>query len=203
MATVVSLFRNYEDANRAVKALEEAGFKRDSFSVLARNSIVDESDTGGDAKEVAGSVGVGALGGGVVGGLLGLLAGVGAIAIPGIGPAIAVGAFSAVLGTTVGAASVGAAVGGILGAMTKLSVTEEDAHLYAEGVKRGGVLITVETEGEAATTAAATAQDIMKKAGAVDLGELRTQLQQTGWERFNESDNSTSNSESGNRPANG
>ena len=186
METVVGLFRRFEDADEAITALENAGFNREAMSLLARNQVIDEIPRDRTAKEVAESAGVGAVGGGMVGGLLGLLAGLGAIAIPGIGPAIAVGA----LATALGGAGVGAAVGGILGAMTALSIPEEEAHIYAEGVRRGNILVTVQAAEEAQVD---TARSIMKNANAVDIETLRRELYKSGWQQFDETQPPDSN----------
>src|SRR5947207_11774476 len=88
---------------------------------------------------MGGAAATGAGVGAVVGGLGGLLLGLGALAIPGIGPIIAAGPLVAALG----GAAAGAAVGGLIGALTKMGVPEEEAHIYAEGVRRGGTLVTV------------------------------------------------------------
>src|SRR5690606_35972455 len=118
--TVVGLFDTYEKADRAVRDLEQAGFQRDRVSVVARNEVVPQNiySEETDAKDVAGSSGTGALMGGTAGGIIGLLAGLGALTIPGLGPAMVAGSLAATLGLAAGGAGVGAAVGGILGAMT-------------------------------------------------------------------------------------
>lgn len=181
MKTVAGLFQSFEAADRAVRILEEGGFPRQSISVLARDTVVQKNlKMERPAGDVAESAGVGALGGGVVGGLVGILASLGAIAIPGIGPAVAAGSLAALLGTTVGSSAVGAAVGGILGAMTGLSIPEEEAHVFAEGVRRGAVLVAVQAEENRIDAARGYLQD----AGAADIQRLRSEWQQAGWTRF-------------------
>lgn len=182
MTTISGLFDHYETADEAVRALQAAGFEGDTISVLARNEILqdnlpqDETTPG----EVAESSGVGALIGGTAGGLLGLLAGIGAIAIPGLGPVLVAGSLAASLGMAAGGAGVGAAVGGILGAMTALNVPKEEAELYAEGVRRGGILVIVQAPPERVAEAAS----ILGQSGALDTGTLRAELQKEGWDRF-------------------
>src|SRR6201988_4752355 len=97
---------------------------------------VDRDRDGVDDR--AESAGKGAGIGAGIGGTAGLLAGLGLLAIPGLGPVVAAGWLAA---TAVGAAA-GAATGGIIGALTEAGVSEEDAHTYAEGVRRGGTLVS-------------------------------------------------------------
>jgi len=123
---------------------------------------------------------------GLLGGLAGFLVGIGALAIPGIGPVISAGVLTTALGT-VGAtaatgAAVGGAVGGVAGALVGLGIPEEDAQFYAEGVKRGGVLVTVQTSDDRANDAL----NIMRQANAVDVDTKRSEWHKAGWNRFDE-----------------
>ena len=77
--------------------------------------------------------------GAALGGATGLLAALASLAIPGVGPIIAGG----VLGTTLAGAGIGAAAGGLIGALTSLGLSEEDARYYEEGIRSGGTLVTV------------------------------------------------------------
>jgi hypothetical protein len=187
METIAALFMDFENANTAVEKLQASGFDLDSISVVARDTALAKR-LGGDpeVKDVASRAGVGALSGGVGGGLLGLLVGIGALAIPGIGPVFAAGSMAAALGMTAGGAGVGAAVGGILGAMTGLSIAEEDAQVFAEGVKRGGILVVV----QAPEIRANEVRDIFHDADAKDVNTLRESWRQEGWTGFDERDNS-------------
>jgi uncharacterized membrane protein len=183
METIAALFMDFENANAAIEKLQASGFDRDSINVVARDTTLAER-LGGEptVKDVASRAGIGALSGGVGGGLLGLLIGLGALTIPGIGPVFAAGSIAASLGLTAGGAGVGAAVGGILGAMTGLSIKEEDAQVYAEGVKRGGILVVVQTQGIRADEV----RDIFHDADAKDVNTLRESWQQEGWTGFDE-----------------
>jgi hypothetical protein len=185
MDTIAALFMDFENANTAIEKLQASGFTPDSISVVARDTALAER-LGGDpeVKDVASRAGVGALSGGVGGGLLGLLVGIGALAIPGIGPVFAAGSMAAALGLTAGGAGVGAAVGGILGAMTGLSITDEDAQVFAEGVKRGGILVVV----QATEIRADEVRDIFRDADAKDVNTLRENWRQEGWTGFEERD---------------
>src|SRR6186713_1009063 len=107
--------------------------------MLARNKVATYPDRDLDGKDDrAEGAGAGAGIGAAVGGTAGLLAGLGLMAIPGIGPVVAAGWLAA---TAAGAAAGGIA-GGIVGALTQAGVSDEDAQVYAEGVRRGGTLVT-------------------------------------------------------------
>ena len=141
--TISRLYDRYADAERAVSQLEAAGIPQSDISIVANNSDEwynsgkkDRDRDGVDDR--ADSAGKGAGIGAGIGGTAGLLAGLGLLAIPGLGPVVAAGWLAA---TAVGAAA-GAATGGIIGALTEAGVSEEDAHTYAEGVRRGGTLVT-------------------------------------------------------------
>lgn len=179
MKTVVGLFENYTDADRAVSELNTRGFNRNEISVAARDNSIRNQVAGESAREqaVAESAGAGAVGGAVVGGLGGLLVGIGALAIPGIGPIITAGTLATALGTTAAGAGIGAAAGGLIGALVGMGIPEEDAHFYAEGVKRGGVLVTVQTSDDRASEAL----NIMRRARAVDVDTQRQSWRETGW----------------------
>jgi uncharacterized protein (TIGR02271 family) len=99
--------------------------------------------------------------------------GITGLAIPGIGPIIAAGPIAA----TLAGAGVGAVAGGLIGGLTNLGVPEEHAHYYAEGVRRGGVLVTVATE----DARAADAAGIMRRHGAVDIEKRAAEWKESGW----------------------
>jgi hypothetical protein len=164
MTTVVGLFERPQDADRAIDALENGGFVQDETSALAQDRIIKDQLDGQEKKLVEVTTGLGAVSGSAIGGLAGLLAGVGAITIPGIGQVPAADALSWTLAGVV----VGASAGGVVGAMVGLGVSEEDADFDADGVKRQGVLIAVQSEGGHASVA----NNIMKQANAVNV-EIR------------------------------
>src|SRR3982751_6408840 len=105
---------------------------------------------------------------------IGLVAGAAALTIPGIGPFIAAGPIAAALA----GAGIGAAAGGAIGALVHLGVPEEEAHYYAEGVRRGGTLITVNASTDEMATCAAM---VMKNHGAADIEQRAAQWKQQGW----------------------
>lgn len=182
MKTVVGLFEYYQDAERAVDQLSSRGFGKTEISVAARDRVLRERVVGGKDHAVAESASAGAVGGTAVGGIAGLLVGIGALAIPGIGPVIAAGTLGTALATTAAGAGIGAAAGGLIGALVGLGIPEEDAQFYAEGVKRGGVLVTVQTTDDRASEAL----NILRQANAVDVNTQRTQWTKSGWNRFDD-----------------
>ncbi|GAB4212892.1 MAG: hypothetical protein OHK0022_49310 [Roseiflexaceae bacterium] len=191
MTIAAGLFDSHQDADRALEMLAQAGFPREAISVVTRaqdqqrsvgGSEIDGPNTApADTARV--DSGAFAFGGAALGGLVGLLAGLGALAIPGIGPVIAVGTLGAALGGTAGGAALGGVAGGLVGTLTGRGLAEDEAHVYAEGVRRGSILITVDADDPAM---AQQAQQILRTAGAVDQGSRRSQWQEQGWSRFDE-----------------
>jgi hypothetical protein len=182
MQTIVKLFDSHEHAEAAVRDLETAGFGTDRLSLVRRQSDgTTASDTTTARDDDASAAGVGATIGTLVGGGAGLLAGLGMLAIPGLGPVVAAGWLVAALTT----AGVGAATGGIIGALTGGGVEEADAHVYAEGVRRGGSLVTVRCEDAAE---AARAESILAQHMPVSVRDRESQYRQEGWSRYEEND---------------
>jgi uncharacterized protein (TIGR02271 family) len=171
--TVIGLFDRMDDARQVVQALIDHGFERDDISLVSRQEGEYVIERG---EERASGVAVGAGAGAALGGISGLLVGLGALAIPGIGPGVAAGP----LVTALAGAGLGATAGGLIGALTDLGVPEEEAHYYAEGVRRGGVLVAVDTDDQRADRAA----EIMEGTGAIDVDERATHWRQSGWTRF-------------------
>jgi hypothetical protein len=178
--TISRLYDRYADAERAVTALESAGIPNSDISIVANNS--DEWYSSGrkdrdrdGVDDRAESAGKGAGIGAGLGGAAGLLAGLGLLAIPGLGPVVAAGWLAA---TAVGAAA-GAATGGIIGALTEAGVSEEDAHTYAEGVRRGGTLVTARVP-----DADRAKLDAILDQSSVNIRERRAMWQKSGWQRF-------------------
>jgi hypothetical protein len=140
--TALCIVQTQEHASRVVDALQDSGFSADDISVLLPNKsgtrdFAHEHNTKAPEGAIAG---VGA--GGVIGGTLGLLAGLGALTIPGIGLFIAAGPiFSALSGATAGAA-----FGGLTGALVGMDIPEIEARRYEGKVRGGNVLISVHTE---------------------------------------------------------
>jgi uncharacterized membrane protein len=180
--TVVGLFDYYSNADKAVQALKDYGVDSSRISIMAR----DNDTIPQESSAVTGAT-AGAATGAATGGLLGLMAGLSALIIPGIGPVLATGTLASALATTLGmtaiGAGVGAATGGLLGALVDLGFPREEAEFYAEGVKRGGILVTVQTS----ATDAEQISEILRGAGAVDRETRRQTWQNAGWTSFDES----------------
>lgn len=174
---ITRLFDRSEDAAAAVAQLEAAGVPHHDISLIANNAegrhLADN--------DAAGGAGKGAATGGLVGGGAGLLAGLGMLAIPGLGPVVAAGwLVSTAMGAIVGAAAGGAA-GGLLGALKDAGHTDEEAHVYAEGVRRGGTLVSVRCE---SGDHRATAERVLNGVGGVDAMTRGADYRAAGWERF-------------------
>ncbi len=177
--TVTGLFDEYADAKRAVHDLEAAGVPHGDISIVANNAAGEHGGQGraGAAGEDAGKgAGIGA----TVGGVGGLLAGLGLLAIPGLGPVVAAGWLASTLvGAGVGAA-VGGAAGGLVGALTHAGVPEDHANIYAEGVRRGGALVTARVD----EGYAPMAREILSGQRSVDLQARREAYASEGWSGF-------------------
>lgn len=192
--TVVGFYDDLAHARNAAQDLVDSGFDRDRVGLIANASAEDYShyfDTEGryradahDEELHTGRVpdrdlttGEGAASGagigGIIGGLGGLLMGLGLLAVPGVGPALAAGPIASAL---VGAA-IGAAAGGLAGALVNAGVPEERAGYYAEGVRRGGSLVTVEADDARANEAA----DILNRHSPVDIDKRASEWRESGW----------------------
>ena len=179
--TITGLFDTYVQASDAVRDLEAAGVPHRDISIVANNAHGEHDHLGaGDrATEAGEDAGKGAGIGATLGGIGGLLAGLGLLAIPGLGPVVAAGWLaSTIVGAGVGAV-VGGAAGGLVGALTHAGVPEDDAHVYAEGVRRGGALVTARVSDVDAPATRAILN-------GVDLTTRRQAYAQEGWTRFDE-----------------
>ncbi len=177
MTTTISrLYDNYSDAQAAVTKLEAAGVPHSDISIVANNSdgwFDGKKDRDGDGvDDRAEAAGTGAGVGAGLGGAAGLLAGLGLLAIPGLGPVVAAGWLAA---TAVGAAA-GAATGGLVGALTQAGVSDDEAPLYAEGVRRGGSLVTAKV----ADVDKARLDPILDTS-SVNLQDRSAAWQKSGW----------------------
>lgn len=175
--TITALFENYTEANKAVQDLVSQGFDRDDIGLMAHESLA-ERETNGQYDETSGAA-TGAGVGAAIGGVGGLILGLSALAIPGVGPVLAAGPLLAALA----GAGIGAAAGGLIGALTDLGVPEEEAHYYAEGVRRGGVLVTVQTTDALAQQAVS----ILSRHHPMDLDRHVGEWRKSGWNRFDAS----------------
>jgi hypothetical protein len=183
--TISRLYNSYPEAREAVLNLEAAGVKHGDISVIASNADnwysadrkagtfpdrdLDRKD---DRAEAAGAgAGVGA----AVGGAAGLLAGLGLMAIPGVGPVVAAGWLAA----TLTGAVAGSATGGIIGALTQAGVGKEEADLYAEGLRRGGAVVSARV----ADADAPRLQAVMDRS-SVKVADRTAAYRKAGWTSF-------------------
>ncbi len=195
---IARLFDDRAQAMEAAQHLETMGVPPENISIIANNSDdwfderthnerhgkkrgkKDADNDGRDDRGEGASKGAGL--GAVAGGGAGLLAGLGLLAIPGLGPVVAAGWLAS---TAVGAAAgavVGGAAGGLIGALTKEGVTEEDAHVYSEGVRRGGTLLTVRV----AEPRADEIDAVLRQHDGVDAYTRGRDYRAAGWTRFDE-----------------
>lgn len=178
MKTVSGLFDDYSDARAAVSALEDRGVPSDDISIVS-NNVGERYSKDSNAAEGAGTgAGLGA----AVGGIGGLLTGLGVMAIPGVGPVVAAGWLAATAAGAAAGAVAGGAAGGLIGAMTESGVPEEHAHVYAEGVRRGGAVVTARVD----ESLYADAQAILRRGSWVDPEQRRAAYLEQGWTRFDE-----------------
>ena len=170
--TIVGLFDTFTEAQGAVQDLVNKGFPRDTISIAANNATGEYAQSTSSSEEWSGTA-TGATTGATIGGIGGLLVGLGALAIPGIGPIVAAGPLIAALT----GAGIGAVAGGLIGALTDIGVPEEEAGYYAEGVRRGGTLVTLNAEDGMADQAI----DILEDHNAVDVEQRASSWKQSGW----------------------
>jgi hypothetical protein len=187
--TVVALYDDFASANAAVRELVDHNFRRDDISLLANDASGEYSrnyqrDEMTDTSAAAQGAGVGAGIGAVIGGLGGLLLGLGALTIPGIGPVLAAGPLAAALTGLAGAgagAVAGGITGGLIGALVDMGIPEESAQYYAEGIRRGGTLVTVRTDDSMTDRAV----EILNRHDPIDINERASQWRESGWGGYN------------------
>jgi uncharacterized protein (TIGR02271 family) len=174
--TVIGLFNNVGEAQNVVRDLAANGIERDEIGFMANEKhLVSSGDTSREGSDVAAGTLAGAGTGAAIGGVAGLALAFAPLAIPGIGPILAAGPIAAALT----GAGIGAVAGGLIGGLTRLGVPEEDAHYYAEGVRRGGILVTVAADDQREADAAVA---ILRRHGAVDIDQRANEWKKQGWE---------------------
>lgn len=186
---ITRLFDSFEQAEHAVIELERVGVPHGDISLVSHSSDRKHANakvrepldhTAGEAAER--DAGVGAALGGVIGAGGGALAGLGLLAIPGLGPVVAAGWLaSAAVGALVGGAVV-AGAGGIVGALTHAGVSREEAEVYAEGVRRGGTLVSANVDDDHASVARAA----LDSQPYVNISDREMAYRTGGWSRFDE-----------------
>ncbi len=184
MTTTISrLYPSYSEARDAVRALEAAGLGSGDVSVMVSNAegrydektnaFPDKDFDGRDDRAEAAGAGAGV--GAAAGGTLGALTGLGLMAIPGVGPIVAAGWLVSALAGAVA----GAATGGVIGALTQAGISDEEAEVYAEGLRRGGALVSAKVKDEDA----ARFRSVMDRS-SIAIADRAASYRQSGWTRF-------------------
>src|SRR5436309_4833562 len=172
---VFSIYSNRTSVESAVDALKTAEFRNSDISVLFPENAGTKDFAHEKATKAPEGTAAGAGTGAVIGGTLGWLAGIGVLAIPGVGPLIAAGPIVAAL-TGVG---VGGALGGITGALIGMGIPEYEAKRYEGRVREGGILLSVHSDNSEWTR---KAKDILERTGAEDVssaGEAKADFAKT------------------------
>jgi uncharacterized membrane protein len=176
--TVVGLFDDRDEAQRAVRDLLDHAFPTEKISIITTDpdgEFIRQPVTADPGNKSNQGVAVGAASGAVVGGIFGLLVGAGILLFPPLG-VIAAGPVVA----TLAGAGVGALGGGILGGLIGLGIPKDQVQTYAEAIRRGGVVVAVQVN-EADMT---RANEIMKKHNAVDISQRAAYYQSQGFTQY-------------------
>ncbi|HVF49200.1 MAG TPA: YsnF/AvaK domain-containing protein [Pyrinomonadaceae bacterium] len=180
--TVIGLFDNRSAAQGVVSDLLNEGFTRDDISVVAKQLESKRGDVEyveEDGHEQVEDMAKGAGTGAAIGGAAGLLLSLTALAIPGIGPVLAAGPIAAIIA----GAGIGATAGGAVTGLTRLGLDDHEAGAYAEGVRRGGTLVSVNAPDDRADSAVG----LMKRHGAIEIDKRAAQWREEGWTGFDAS----------------
>jgi hypothetical protein len=181
--TITRLFNSHTEAMSAVTELEQSGVPQDDISLIASNGDSwheghkHSRDGGDDDNDTAEGAAKGATTGGLLGGGAGLLAGLGMLAIPGLGPVVAAGWLASTAVGAIAGAAAGGAAGGILGALKDAGHSDAEAEVYAEGVRRGGTLVSVRTDAGRAEAV----ERILHGRSGVDAMERGAAYREQGW----------------------
>ena len=160
---IFGIYRTRAQVEGGVDALKAAGFRPEDISVLFPANVGNKEFAHQKNTKAPEGAAAGATSGAVVGGALGWLAGIGALAIPGVGPFIAAGPLVALLSGV----GVGAAVGGIAGALIGLGIPEYEAKRYEGLIKQGNILLSVHSDDHEWTK---RAKAVLEDTGAEDIG---------------------------------
>jgi hypothetical protein len=159
---VFGIYKSVAQAEHAVDHLVQSGFSNNDISVLLPDTKSSKEFAHEKNTKAPEGTTTGVTAGGAVGGTLGLLAGIGALAIPGLGPFIAAGP---IMGALAGL-GVGGAVGGLIGALVGMGIPEYEAKRYEGRVKEGGVLLSVHCDN---SDEVKRAEEMLKHTGAEDI----------------------------------
>lgn len=160
---VFGLYRSRGEVEEAIDALRNAGFRSTDISVLFPENLGNKDLAHEKSTKAPEGATTGGVSGGVIGGALGWLVGIGALAIPGLGPFVAAGPIMGLL-SGLGA---GAAIGGIAGALVGMGIPEYEAKRYEGRIREGGILLSVHSDNSDWTK---RARQILEQTGAHDIG---------------------------------
>ena len=160
--TVYGIYRDEEQVSFAIDRMLENSFRNEDISVLLPDNLGTKDFAHEKHTKAPEGTATGATAGGAIGGTIGLLAGVGALAIPGLGPFIAAGPIMAALAGL----GVGGTVGGVIGALVGMGLPEYEAKRYEGRIKNGGVLMSIHCDN---SDWADKAKELMKSTGAEDI----------------------------------
>src|SRR5271167_2971771 len=160
--SVLGIYSTRPGVENAVLGFKEAGFSNSDISVLLPENLGSKELATDKSTKAPEGAAAGASSGALIGGALGWLAGIGALAIPGIGPFIAAGPIMAALAGV----GVGGAVGGFTGALVGLGIPEYEAKRYEGRIRNGGTLLSVHSDGGEWTK---KAKEILESTGAQDI----------------------------------
>jgi Alternative complex III, ActD subunit len=159
---VFGIYKDTVSLGQALERLRAAGFRSTDVSVLMPENLgTKDLATKKETKAPEGAT-TGGVTGGVIGGALGWLAGIGALAIPGLGPFIAAGP---IMGLLAGAGA-GGAIGGLVGSLVGMGIPEYEAKRYEGRIKSGGILLSVHADD---SEWAKRAKKILEETGAEDI----------------------------------
>jgi hypothetical protein len=185
LIVICRLYDSHTDANRVMRALEAAGLPQSATGMISNNSDSWYSGTKADnvipiRQDTAGGKADGKVEGAAVGAAIGATAATAAslitmLAIPGVGAIVGAGWLAAILGSM----AIGGVAGGLLGALTNAGISEEDAQVFVEGVRRGGTLVAARVP----QTESPRVEAIMNQS-AVSLPERCDLYRRSGWQSF-------------------
>ena len=173
---VFGIYPDVDAAERAVDTLVRERFANNDISVLVPDNQSSKEFAHKKQTKAPEGTATGAATGGTIGGTLGLLAGIGALAIPGVGPFIAAGPIMA----TLAGIGVGGAVGGLVGALVGMGIPEYEAKRYESRVKDGGVLLSVHC---ATSNDVTRAKELLKRTGADDISSASEESSESSAEK--------------------
>jgi len=180
MKTVSALFETVSEAQRSIAGLTKAGFLPADINLVANAGDADYAGHFNEAGKMHDVTEHVTEAGTAIGGLGGLVVGLSFFFIPGVGPVLAAGGL---LASLISGAGIGSLAGGVLGTIAGLGVPQDDAHTYAEGIRRGGSLVVVQTTEERADAA----QAILSQNHPIDVSTRANRWRESGWQNYDES----------------